>query len=205
MDPPAPDSPTLVPHLYEDWDDEEDKAWKAPLEALINNTQTPFQAAHTIDTLLRAETSRRLEALLAIPNSHELSAEERQEKELYPPNATAFAEQLLRSYAGVCTAFAPYSAVQNRLIEFLEELRGLPRWMAPESGPDENGEVFRNEFWKFGFDWVGLEDAFRRECAGKAVSRILLFSTFARLSGSLSVAVAGPFVVLPDRRVSRKT
>lgn len=195
MDPPPPESPTLVPNLYEDWDDEEDKAWKAPLEALINNTQTPLQAAQTIDTLLRAETSRRLEALLAIPNSHELSPEERDEKELYPPNATAFAEKLLRSYAGVCTAFAPYSDVQNRLVGFLEELRGLPRWMAPEAGPDEDGEVARNEFWKFGFDWVGLEDAFRRECAGKAISPFLLFPALAHLSDSLSASAAGPFDV----------
>lgn len=50
---------------------------------------------------------------------------------------------------------------QNRLIEFLKALRGLPRWMAPESRPDKNGDVDRTEFWVIGHRWLGLEDEFR--------------------------------------------
>ncbi|KAH8732127.1 hypothetical protein GQ44DRAFT_801160 [Phaeosphaeriaceae sp. PMI808] len=162
-------SPILKPELYENWDDEEEIRWKAPLEALMNGTQTPLQAAKNIDNLLRAETTLRLQKLIDYTNSHSLTVEEREHGDwggLYAPNASLFAQNVLRSYCRVCTAFSPYSEGQNRLIELLVELKNLPRWMAPESRPDENGHVLRTEFWAFGYKWIGLEDEFRRQDAG---------------------------------------
>ncbi|KAF1937090.1 hypothetical protein EJ02DRAFT_459000 [Clathrospora elynae] len=161
----TPASPTLDPQLYEEWDDEDDLRWKNPLNALINNTQTPREAAQSIDNLLRADTSERLQKLVEYANSHDMATEERESGDwgdLPPPNAGAMAEQLLRWYARVCTAFSPYSEGQNRLIELLEELKDLPRWMAPDGRPDEDGNVTESEFWRFGRSWIGLEDAFRR-------------------------------------------
>jgi hypothetical protein len=186
MAPVNPASPTLEAELREDWDDEEDIRWKAPLEALINGTQTPLQAAQDIDNMLRTETSERLQKLIDYASSHNLTAEDRDQGDwggLYAPNAGALAQNVLRSYCRVCTAFSPYSEGQNRLVKFLEELRNLPRWLAPESRPDENGNVHETEFWTFGYGWLGLEDEFRRQHIGEFIS----FSS--SISPSLHTAV----------------
>jgi hypothetical protein len=158
--------PTLDPQIYEDWDDEDDLRWKAPLAALLAGTQTPLQAAQAIDTLLRTETSSRLQKLNDYAASHRLTAEDRESGDwlqMYPPNAGALAQVFMRSWCRVCTAFYPYSEGQNRLVNLLEELKGLPRWMAPETRPDEDGKVLRTEFWAFQSGWIGLEDEFRRQ------------------------------------------
>ncbi|KAF1951055.1 hypothetical protein CC80DRAFT_425436 [Byssothecium circinans] len=168
-----PPSPTIDPELYEHWDDEDDLRWKAPLEALMKGTQTPVRAAQIVDNIIRAETSKRLQKLIDYANSHNLTAEQRESGDwggLPPPNAGPCAEQFFRPYCRMCAAFSPYSEVQNRLIEFLEELGNLPRWMAPESRPDENGNVHHSEFWAFGYNWIGLEDEFRRHHASKSFS-----------------------------------
>ncbi|KAH6644824.1 hypothetical protein C7974DRAFT_420253 [Boeremia exigua] len=158
--------PALNPHLYEDCDDEEDLLWKAPLAALLDGTQTPLQAAQAIDSLLRAETSRRLQKLNDYAASHHMTTEALESDDwmdLYPPNASALAQEVIRWWCKVCTAFYPHSGGQDRLIGLLEELRCLPRWMAPETRPDENGEVVETEFWAFGKNWIGLADKLRRE------------------------------------------
>ncbi|KAG0631869.1 hypothetical protein M758_1G285600 [Ceratodon purpureus] len=166
-----PASPTLDPQLFEDWDDEDDISWKSPLDSLIKGTQTPLQVAQQIDTLLRAETFSRLQQLSDYANSHDLTPEDRESGDcwggLYPPNAGALAQdQVIRSWCRVCEAFSPYSEGQNRLVELLEQLRQLPRWMAPETHPDENGDVVESEFWAFGRKWIGLENEFRKHHAG---------------------------------------
>ncbi|KAH7334619.1 hypothetical protein BKA66DRAFT_544535 [Pyrenochaeta sp. MPI-SDFR-AT-0127] len=164
--PEYPASPTLDPQLYEDGDDEDDIRWKAPLEALMNGTLTPLQAAQNIDKMLRTETSERLQMLIDFAKSHSMDIDEEESYDwggLPAPNAGAFAEDIIRSYCRVCMAFSPYSEGQNRLIKLLEELRGLPRWMAPESRPDESGNFHKSEFWLFGYNWLGLEDQFRRQ------------------------------------------
>jgi hypothetical protein len=169
MSSPTPASPTLDPELFEDWDDEDDLRWKAPLDALIKNTQSPREAAQAMDSLLRTEASERLQKLVEYANTHDMNTEERETGDwggLPPPNSGAMAEQVLGWCARVCTAYAPYSEGQNRLIELLEELRSLPRWMAPEGRPDENGDVYESEFWKFGRGWIALDDAFRRQHVG---------------------------------------
>jgi hypothetical protein len=165
-----PPSPTLDPQLAEEFDDEDDTRWKAPLAALIDGSQSPSQAAQSINTLLRSETSSRLQQLQDYAAQHTLSADERESGDwggLYAPNAGALVQGVLRSWVRVCSAYAPYSDGQNRLVEFLEELKGLPRWMAAESRPDEEGKVDEVEVWKFGFGWMGLEDEFRRAHVGE--------------------------------------
>jgi hypothetical protein len=166
----TPPSPTLSTHLTEEFDDADDTRWKAPLAALIDGSQTPSQAAQSINTLLRTETSSRLTKLQDYAAQHTLSADERESGDwggLYAPNAGALVQGVLRSWVRVCSAYAPYSEGQNRLVEFLEELRGLPRWNAAESRPDEEGNVDEVEVWKFGFGWLGLEDEFRRVHVGE--------------------------------------
>ncbi|CAI6317676.1 unnamed protein product [Periconia digitata] len=163
---------TLTPEIYDEWDEDEDKLWKASLESLINGEQTPFQASQNIDAFIREVTSSRLTKLIEYADTHDVTAEERQfgiyEEGIYVPDASTYANVILRTFGKACTAFPPRSETQNRLVGLLEELRGLPRWMAPELGPDEKGQVNSTEFWKFGGieeSWIGLEDAFRREHA----------------------------------------
>ena len=120
--------------------------------------------------MLRAETSERLQKLVDHASTHDLTVEEREPGDwggLYAPNAGALAREVVRSWCRLCTAYSPYSEGQNRLVEFLEQLRDLPRWMAPVSRPDENGHVHRSEFRVLRFDWIGLEEEFRRQHFGR--------------------------------------
>ena len=160
----------LQPHLYEEWDDEDDHRTKAPLAAFLAGTQDPIEIAQAINTHIRTETLARLQTLNDYAATHILDPEDRESgpwMDLYPPNAGAFAQGFIRAWCRVSTAFPPHSEGQDRLIAILDELRRLPRWMAPETRPDETGEVLTSELWKFGRDWIGLEDEFRRQKDGQ--------------------------------------
>jgi hypothetical protein len=160
-----PASPPLHPQLYEDWDDDEDLRLKAPLNALINGTQDSLQAARDVDDMVRSVTYERLQKAIDYANSHSMTAEEREWGDWsgnLPPNATGYVRMIIGWYCRVSTAFSPYSEGQDRLIKFLEALRDLPRWMAPNSRPDVDGEVYRYELWAFEHNWLGLEDQFRK-------------------------------------------
>jgi hypothetical protein len=85
---------------------------------------------------------------------------------MYAPNASALIQGVMRSLVRVCSAYAPYSAGQNALLSYLDELKALPTWSAADSRPDEQGEVEETEVWRFGFGWLGLEDEFRRGVDG---------------------------------------
>jgi hypothetical protein len=163
-------TPPLQPHLYEEWDDEDDRRSKAPLAAFLAGTQDPIEVAQAVDTYIRTETSARLQTLNGYAATHTLDPEDRESGEwmdLYPPNAGAFVQGFIRDWCRISTAFPPHSEGQDRLIAILDELRRLPRWMAPETRPDEIGEVLTSELWKFGRDWIGLEDEFRRQQDGQ--------------------------------------
>jgi hypothetical protein len=161
--------------LYEDWDDEEDLRWKTHIQALVEGTQTPLQTAQNIDNYIRSATTERLQNLIEYANSHDMTADDRESGDwggLPAPYAGAHVEQIFRALCRVLTAFEPYSEGQNRVFAFLEELRRLPRWMAPEGRPDELGEFSRTEFWAFGRGWIGLTDEFRRQHAGMFFLRL---------------------------------
>jgi|SRR5690242_3448024 len=161
---------TLEPCLDVAGDDEEDLHWKAPLAALLDGTQTPSQVAQSYDALVRTETSSRLRTLNDYAASHHMTAITRESDEwldLYLPNASALAQEVIQSWCRVCTAFYPHSEGQDRLVSLLGELRDLPRWMAPETRPDENGDVVETEFWAFGKNCIGLADQFRKQQDGE--------------------------------------
>jgi hypothetical protein len=165
--PTAPPSPTLDPVLAEEWDDEDDTRWKAPLAALIDGSQSPSQAAQSTNTLLRTETSTRLQVLRAHVTQNPTAAQANEWPDnMYAPNASALIQDVMRSWVRVCSAYAPYSAGQDALVQYLEELKALPKWRAAESRPDEKGAAEETEVWVFGFGWLGLEDEFRRVVGG---------------------------------------
>jgi hypothetical protein len=157
--------PALEPQLYEEWDDEDDLLFKAPLAAFLAGTQDPVEVAQAIDIYIRTETSARLQKLNDYAATHTLTAEDRESDawmSLFPPSAGAFAGDFVRSWCRIATAFHPHSEEQDRLMAILDELEKVPRWMAPETRPDEHGRVQSSEFWAFGRHWIGLEDEFRR-------------------------------------------
>jgi hypothetical protein len=172
-------SPPLSPHLYESIDDEYDLLWKVPMNDLINNTVTPFQAAQNLDTIIRNEAFTRLQDLHSYATEQNLFTEDGENAPsdldewggLPPPNASALADTMMRAYVRVCQAFAPYSNGQNRIIQFLRELKGLPRWMAPCTIPDAEGDTCEKEFWDLGLMWCGWEDEWRREHIRKCLNR----------------------------------
>jgi hypothetical protein len=119
------------------------------------------------NTLLRTETSSRLQKLRTYLAQHPEAAEtDSWPDDLYAPNAGALIQGVLRSWVRVCSAYAPYSAGQNALFSYLQELKVLPKWSAPETRPDARGTVEETEVWGFGFGWLGLEDEFRRVHVG---------------------------------------
>jgi hypothetical protein len=174
----TPSSPSLSPHLYESIDNDYDLLCKAPLNDLINNTVTPLEAAQSLDTIIRNESTTRLQNLHAYAAEHNLFESNCEISnsgpegwgDLPPLNAGALADAMMRTYVRVCQAFAPYSDGQNRLIELLQELKSLPRWMAPCTRPDAECDTCEMEFWDVGFNWCGWEDEWRREHVSKSLN-----------------------------------
>ena len=77
----SPDSPDpgfqpLDPKLFSDNDDEEDIFWKQKLNALINGTVTPSEAATDYDSCVVEDANRRHAELLKRPDPRNLTAEE---------------------------------------------------------------------------------------------------------------------------------
>jgi hypothetical protein len=158
-------TPFLQLRLYEEWDDEDDRRCKVPLAAFLAGTQDPIEVAQAINTYIRTETSARLQALNDYAATHTLNPEVRESGEwmdLYPPNAGAFAQGFIWDWCRVSTAFPPHGEGQDRLISILDKIERMPLWMAPETHPDENGEVLTSELWRLGRHWIGLEDEFWR-------------------------------------------
>lgn len=106
-------SPALDPQLYQEWDDEEDLRIKAPLEKLINGTQSSLQAAQEIDAIVRDITGTRLQKLIDFAKSHKLSDEDYADdatwNNLAEPRASVYAVEIIGHYARISSAFSPYS------------------------------------------------------------------------------------------------
>ncbi|KAF2818627.1 hypothetical protein CC86DRAFT_154624 [Ophiobolus disseminans] len=213
MTPEALSSPVLDPLIYEpQWDDEKDLLWKGELEQLVNGTLVPLQVAQRMNSRIRTESNKRFQALLNYANTHTMTAEHyefgAEWGDLPRPNSSGLVECLLiRTFSRMCSAFSPYSVGQNRLFALLEALRDLPRWIASEGNPDENGNGYEIEFWTFGRSWIGLENEFRRSrcdfepgCYRDIVARNRWRNfqhTMARLTAS-NLIYCAPFNCLPD-------
>ena len=156
-------------------DDAEDLAYKRILDVLLKQTATPFQAAADMDALVVAEANRTLEALKQRSPPFQLTLEEQEQgltSRLVGPNPQRWMEMIITSIAKVCSAFPPAHPAQDALVEFLRELRDMPKHGVPDGDytAEDPGPVVRPcsfTLWHFGEPSVGyLAEKFRREAEG---------------------------------------
>lgn len=157
--------------LYEDDDDAENRAYKDVLNALINQSVAPSQAAAHIDSWIVREANTRLSHLKERDPPFVLSPEEENEGlSLYQigPNASRHIDMVFDTIASICSAFPPAHPAQDSLIEFLIELKSMPKHEVPNlSYSDDSGELVFDQtlvLWQFGTDeLLHLAERFLRE------------------------------------------
>lgn len=169
---PDPGLQPLDPKLFSDHDDEEEIFWKRKLEALINGEVTPSQAATDFDSCVVDEAIRRHEELLKRPDPRNLTAEEKENgvpsTRAIAPNPSGNIQLFFPWIATLCSAFPPRHEKQDRIIQFLEALRNMPKHDVIEGVPPENPNEPYNTttLWPFGGNWMALAEVFRVETYG---------------------------------------
>ena len=114
---------------------------KKKLEALVNGDTHPSQTAIDLDTTITEETNRKQRAIMERPDKQALTPEERaQGINMYDlvPNPRSAIHTVFLSIARLCSAFPPYHPGQNRIVEFLQALRALPRHEVYTGCPSED-------------------------------------------------------------------
>lgn len=154
--------------LYSEHDDEEDLPIKKKLEALVNGDTSPSQTAIDFDTAITEVTNQKQKEVMKRPDQQALTPEERaQGINMYDlvPNPRLAIHTIFLSLARLCSAFPPYHPGQNRIVEFLEALRGLPRHEAYTGCPSEDpNEPYPTVLlWPLGGDWEGVAVLFDYE------------------------------------------
>ncbi|KAL8388920.1 hypothetical protein RB595_009023 [Gaeumannomyces hyphopodioides] len=171
QDPPAA-SRAFEPHLFGEHDDAEDLAYKRILDALVKQMATPSQAAADMDALVAGEARKKLEALEQRNPPFQLTSKEQQQgltPRLVGPNPQMWIEMIITSIAKVSSAFPPAHPAQDALVEFLRELRDMPKHDVPDGDytAEDPGPVIHTRtstLWPFGEASVGyLAEKFRRE------------------------------------------
>ena len=159
----------LDPKLYSDDDDEEDIFWKLKLEALLNGDVTPSQAATDFDSCVVEEANTRHVELLKRPDPRSLTVEEDENgvpsTRAIAPNPSGNIELVFPWIATLCSAFPPHHEKEDRIIQFLEALRDMPKHDVYEGVPPENSDEPYNTttLWPFGGNWMALAEVFRIE------------------------------------------
>lgn len=165
----------LDPKLFSDDDDEEDIFWKRKLEALINGDVTPSKAATDFDSSVVGEANTCHAELLKRPDPRNLTADEEENgvpsMRAIAPNPSGSIELVFPWIATVCSAFPPHHEKQDRIIQFLESLRDMPRHDVYEGTPpeDPNGPYTTTTLWPFGGNWMALAEVFRIEAYGMLI------------------------------------
>ncbi|OJJ85929.1 uncharacterized protein ASPGLDRAFT_122491 [Aspergillus glaucus CBS 516.65] len=160
---------SLDPKLYSDDDDEEDIFWKRKLEALLNGDVTPSQAATDFDSCVVEEANTCHVELLKRPDPRSLTVEEEENgvpsTRAIAPNPSGNIELVFPWIATLCSAFPPHHEKQDKIIQFLEALRDMPKHDVYEGVPPENSDEPYNTttLWPFGGNWMALAEVFRIE------------------------------------------
>lgn len=171
----ASQDPGLQPldtNLFRDNDDEEDLFWKRKLEALINNDVTPSQAATDFDLCIVEEANTRHAELLKRPDPRNLTDEEEANglvsMRAIAPNPSGNIELVFPWIATLCSAFPPHHEKQDKIIQFLEALRDMPKHEVYEGVPPEDPDepYGTTTLWPFGGSWIALPELFRVESYG---------------------------------------
>ncbi|PWY96668.1 hypothetical protein BO94DRAFT_619760 [Aspergillus sclerotioniger CBS 115572] len=129
--PSARTSPLALKLYDQPWDDDNDALFiKHTLEFLVTGQITPQEAATTIDTHITTDCATRHTALMARPDPRNLTPEEEaQNLTMYQiaPNPKVWMEMFFKAITKLCSAFPPYHAGQNALVEMFQILHGMER------------------------------------------------------------------------------
>ncbi|KAM4055135.1 hypothetical protein HRG_005942 [Hirsutella rhossiliensis] len=142
---------TLDARLFDDDDDAEDLVFKQPLDALVTQASTPARAAAQIDEWVVSEANRRYRELEERNPPFELADDE--SLYLVGPNASRHMHMLFDSVARLCSAFEPGSTAQDALVDFIVQLKALPKHNVPHSRFDEDENPVGNDrllLWPLG-------------------------------------------------------
>ncbi|RAH78783.1 hypothetical protein BO86DRAFT_319906 [Aspergillus japonicus CBS 114.51] len=159
-------------NIYDEWDDEEDLAYKNILVNLVEGELDPSEAARQIDAVLLQHYASRYDLLRSRPNPYQLTPEEitRGLTSIREVASSAWGQVkgVFQWIAVLCSAVPPGHPAQDRIIMFLEALRAMPLHHVLCLGPDSNEgkdvEPFLElELWPLGKNWCESADAFCRE------------------------------------------
>ncbi|KLU91502.1 hypothetical protein MAPG_10020, partial [Magnaporthiopsis poae ATCC 64411] len=159
------------PRLFDEDDDAEDLAYKRILDALLKGMSTPARAAADMDALVTTEANKRLETLKQRDPPLRLTPEEEEQgltPRLVGPNPQRWMEMMTTTIAKICSAFPPAHPAQDALVDFLRELRDMPKHEVPDGDYEDPGAVVVRPrtftLWPFGETSVEyLAEKFRRE------------------------------------------
>lgn len=127
--------------LFTEDDDDDAIAIRSRLEALINGSVLPTQAAIDFDAWLVREAEQRLKAFQKRigQDRYDLTAEEEERGvrslRSIGPDPEGHINHLFEGIARLCSSFPPFHAAQSLLIEFLEALRALQQHDVPTVTP----------------------------------------------------------------------
>ncbi|KAI0548486.1 hypothetical protein F4679DRAFT_550637 [Xylaria curta] len=162
------DAPLNVKLFRED-DDQDDLAHKRIIHALVTGAVTPAAAAADFNAWVIAESSRRHQELALRADWANLTAQEGARgmtMRMLTPNASGYIEDTFTTIAKILPAFPPGHEGQDRILQFLLELRALPRHDAPDSIADaETREVRYIKLWPFGGNWLATAELYRWQVA----------------------------------------
>ncbi|XHF99539.1 hypothetical protein AWENTII_003039 [Aspergillus wentii] len=147
---------TLRFHIFKDYDDEEDIFYKRLILSLVTGDIAPVEAAIDYDAWIENNAHQQHEERMKSSDPWEFRGA--------MPNPTGLVTEFFRSLARVFAAFPPYSDGQNRIMEFLEALEGLPKKnlpvYVPHDYPDEPYVMIT--FWVLG-EGMALTEDIRRD------------------------------------------
>jgi hypothetical protein len=172
----------LKPLLFDDDDDADDLKWKSILNSLITGEKSPVDAAAAFDSWLVNQSKGRWETY----STWREAQFQKDDPDDFDPNDTPIPpligssmDVIFLTFAKLLIAYPPNHDGQNRLIEFLEALRAMPRKKVQDGhgGWISKGEdIGLTELWPFETDQWGLAESFRRISEGKFdISNIIAF------------------------------
>ncbi|KAB8275419.1 hypothetical protein BDV30DRAFT_236785 [Aspergillus minisclerotigenes] len=164
-------------------DDEEDIFFKDLLLSLVGGEISPNEAANNLNKWIVENSNTDLEERKRYPDPWNVPSPEN--PSWVAPNPSGLITCFFESFARLCSAFPPGHVGQDRLIQFLEALRDMPKHEVPNYLPNDPPEDFYYllELWPFGGSWLGLTEVFRTEAEDRGYS----YATFATPGSDMQI------------------
>lgn len=171
--------------LFRADDDEEDLFAKQIIQAVINGSSTPAQAAAQIEQWVFEEQEK---AWLAVEGK---SLDEIEGPIMaVGPNPRGYYSMLLSYIAPVCSAYPPGHAAQESLLAFIVELRNLPdqemhQWTVVHNYALEHSEASIEIITRLWKEHGSIHQAFQNEFRG--THDIYIYTYFQRKLHTMSI------------------